>query len=116
MTTITKPNSFVAEIAAIPGGENINLCMQCGTCTGSCPAADKMEHSPAMIIAMIRAGLRDEVLASNTQWHCLACYTCTVRCPRGVKITELMHVLERIASQEKKSNQGFTDAGPLPQL
>jgi heterodisulfide reductase subunit C len=106
MKTVTKPTSFIAEIAAIPGGENINLCMQCGTCTASCPAADKMEHSPALIIAMIRAGLRDEVLASNTQWHCLACYTCTVRCPRGVKITELMHVLERIASQEKKSNKG----------
>jgi heterodisulfide reductase subunit C len=106
MKTSTKPHSFIAEIAAIPGGENINLCIQCGTCTGSCPAADQMEYSPALIIAMIRAGLRDEVLASNTQWHCLACYTCTVRCPRGVKITELMHVLERLASQEKKSHKG----------
>jgi heterodisulfide reductase subunit C len=85
--------SFLEEVASYPGGENIRLCMQCGTCTGSCPTADKMDYTPAQLIAMIRAGLRDEVLSSNAPWHCLACYTCTVRCPRGVKITDLMHAL-----------------------
>lgn len=105
METHGKPKTFVDEVAAIPGGEGIRICMQCGNCTASCPAADKMDYAPTYLIAMIRAGLRDEVLGSDTPWHCLSCYTCTVRCPRGVKITELMHALERLAAKENKASR-----------
>ena len=89
--------SFLEEVKATPGGEHVLACIQCGTCTGSCPMAEHMEFPPRKIIAMIRAGLRDEVLASGSMWHCLSCYTCTVRCPRGVKPTELAHALESLA-------------------
>ncbi len=108
MTTNIQPADFLAEVAAFPGGETIRLCMQCGNCTASCPAATYMDYSPAMTIAMIGAGLREEVLSSNTAWHCLACYNCTVRCPRGVKITDLMHALERLAFKYNKTNRGST--------
>ena len=37
METKTQANTFVEEISAIPGGEGIRLCIQCGTCTASCP-------------------------------------------------------------------------------
>ena len=99
-------HSFVEEIAANPGGENIRACIQCGVCSGSCPAASEMEYAPRKIIAMIRAGMRDEVLSSNSMWHCLSCYMCTVRCPRGVKPTELAHALECLSQQ-----QGFRVKG-----
>jgi len=92
-----KGNNFVNQIASIPGGEGIHLCIQCGTCTGSCPNADKMEHTPSELIEMARAGLKTEVLSSNAMWYCLSCYRCTVRCPRGIKQTELMHALESLA-------------------
>jgi len=91
--------SFLDEVKATPGGEHILACIQCGTCTGSCPMAANMEFPPRKIIAMIRAGLRDEVLSSNSMWYCLSCYMCTVRCPRGVKPTEIAHALESLASQ-----------------
>ncbi len=100
METKTRANTFVDEIGAIPGGESIRLCIQCGTCTASCPNADKMEHTPSQLIAMARAGMRDEVLSSNAMWYCLSCYLCTVRCPRGIKITDLMHAFERISARE----------------
>jgi heterodisulfide reductase subunit C len=91
--------SFLDEVRATHGGEHVLDCIQCGTCTGSCPMAAYMEHPPRQIIAMIRAGLRDEVLASSSMWHCLSCYSCTARCPRGVKPTELAHALESLANQ-----------------
>jgi heterodisulfide reductase subunit C len=91
--------SFVEEVMATPGGENFNACIQCGICTGSCPVAADMEYGPRKTIAMIRAGMRDEVLSSNSMWHCLSCYTCTVRCPQDVKPTELAHALESLAVQ-----------------
>ncbi len=103
METKTRANTFVEEISAIPGGEGIRLCIQCGTCTASCPNAERMEHTPSQLIAMARAGMRDEVLSSNAMWFCLSCYMCTVRCPRGIKQTHFMHVLEGMAAREGKS-------------
>ncbi len=99
-----RPDTFVDEISAIPGGEGIRLCIQCGTCTASCPHADKMDHTPSQLIAMARAGMREEVLSSNAMWHCLSCYLCTVRCPRGIKLTDLMHALESLAVREGLSH------------
>lgn len=89
--------SFVDEVAVTPGGERIRACIQCGICTGSCPTAGKMEYPPRKTIAMIRAGMRDEVLSSSSMWFCLSCYMCTVRCPRDIKPTELAHALESLA-------------------
>ena len=99
-------NSFVDEVAATPGGENIRACIQCGVCTGSCPMASEMEYPPRKIIALIRAGMRDEVLSNNSMWFCLSCHLCGCRCPRGVKPTELAHALESLAIQ-----QGFRIKG-----
>jgi heterodisulfide reductase subunit C len=98
--------SFISEIAAIPGGEGIRLCIQCGTCTASCPNAEKMEHTPSELIAMARAGMRKEVLASNAMWFCLSCYMCTVRCPRGIRQTDLMHILAYLSSLQVSSHRG----------
>ena len=92
--------SFVDEVAATPGGEHIRNCIQCGICSGACPAANEMEYAPRKIIAMIRAGMRDEVLSSSSMWHCLSCYMCTVRCPRDVKPAELAHALECLSNQQ----------------
>ena len=104
MNNKTRADAFVEEISAIPGGEGVRLCIQCGTCTASCPNADRMEHTPSQLIAMARAEMRDEVLSSNAMWHCLSCYLCTVRCPRGIKLTDLMHVLEGAAFRERLSH------------
>ncbi|MFC1869910.1 4Fe-4S dicluster domain-containing protein [Chloroflexota bacterium] len=92
--------NFVEEVAATPGGEHIWDCIQCGVCTGTCPAAGEMEYPPRKTIALIRAGMRDKVLSSSSMWHCLSCYLCTVRCPRDVKPTELAHALEYLSNRE----------------
>lgn len=60
-----------------------------------------MDHTPRAIFAMIRAGMREEVLRSNTFWLCVSCYACTVRCPQEVKITDLMYTLKSMAIREK---------------
>ena len=91
--------SFIDEVIATPGGEKVRACIQCGICTGSCPVAPEMEYTPRKIIAMIRAGMRDEVFSSSSTWFCLSCYMCTCRCPRDVHPTELFHALDSLAVQ-----------------
>jgi len=88
---------FINEVCSIPGGEAIRSCIQCGICTGSCPTASKWDYPPRRAIAMVRAGLRDELLSSNSMWFCASCYTCTVRCPRDIKPADIMHALEIIS-------------------
>ena len=97
-------DKFVEDICAIPGGEGIRLCIQCGTCSASCPNANRMEHTPRELIAMARAGMREEVLSSNSMWFCASCYLCTVRCPRDIRPTDLMHALECLAVRHGLSN------------
>jgi len=96
---------LVEEIASEPGGEVIRSCHQCGVCSGSCPNVLWMDHSPRKIIALVRAGKRQEVLSSNSMWCCATCHLCTVRCPRGIEMPELMHVLECIATSEGLVNR-----------
>jgi heterodisulfide reductase subunit C len=95
---------FVEEIASEPGGELIRSCHQCGVCSGSCPNVLWMDYSPRKVIALARAGKRQEVLSSNSMWCCATCHLCTVRCPRGIEMPELMHVLENIAIREGLAN------------
>jgi len=95
---------LVEEISNIPGGERIRLCIQCGTCSASCPNANRMDHTPRKLIAMARAGMREEVLSSNSMWLCASCYLCTVRCPREIKITDIMHALECLSVRENVSS------------
>lgn len=77
------------------------MCIQCGTCGGSCPSGADMPHTPRQLFAMIRAGMEKEVLSSNTPWYCVSCYYCTVRCPQEIHITDLMYTLKRMAVAAK---------------
>ena len=106
MENKTKATTFVEEVSQVPGGEGVRICIQCGTCTASCPSASRWEYTPSGIIAMIRAGMRDEVLSSSAMWNCLSCYFCTVRCPRGVKPTDLFHALEYLANKNGYNGKG----------
>ncbi len=93
---------FLDEVYGIPGGEKIKECIQCGTCSGSCPVSWAMEETPRQIFAMIRAGMRDKVLDSLTIWMCASCYQCVARCPQEIKITDIMYMLKRMAIRENR--------------
>lgn len=88
-------------------GENFNQCIQCGTCAGTCPISLYMDYTPRRLIAMIRAGFKNEVLSCFTIWLCASCYECTVNCPKEIKITDVMYALKQLAIKEKKHPKGF---------
>jgi len=106
--------SFSKEIANLlyaGEGNPINTCIQCGMCAGTCPVVDYMDHTPRELIGMIRANLKDEVLASNTFWMCSSCYYCTVRCPAEINITDLMYGLKRYTIWKNQYQEGLI--GPV---
>lgn len=91
---------FHDRIAATEAGKELTSCIQCGTCSGTCPIAHAVDYSPRQLIALLRAGAKEDVLKSLAPWLCASCYECTVKCPGGVKITEVMYALRRAAMEE----------------
>ena len=75
----------------------VSACIQCGTCTGSCPNALEMDLTPRKMWRLVILGRLAEVMASRTFILCSDCYTCTLRCPRGLPLTEAMEALKGIA-------------------
>jgi len=101
----------VSNLLYAAHGNPLKICIQCGTCSGTCPVAEFMDHTPRRLIAMINADLKDQVLASNTFWHCASCYHCTVRCPSGIDIAELMYALKRYSIWKNQHQEGLI--GPV---
>jgi heterodisulfide reductase subunit C len=91
---------LAAEILASPGGEKVLSCLQCGTCGGACPLSPYMDYTPRKLIGMVREGFKQEAIESFSIWLCSSCYECTVRCPAGIKVTDVMYALKRIAIRE----------------
>jgi heterodisulfide reductase subunit C len=83
------------------GVSRLEMCIQCGSCGGSCPSAMDMDHTPRMLFAMLRAGMRRDALMSNTFWICVSCYHCVVRCPQNVHIADVMYTLKGMAIEAK---------------
>jgi len=99
LTGINRDASFADRLT--PAGKMIRTCIQCGTCTASCPAAAAMDVSPRQMWHMVQLGLVDQVLHSKTMWLCSVCYQCHVRCPRGIPLTETIAKLKQLAIQAK---------------
>jgi heterodisulfide reductase subunit C len=94
--------TLLEEVSARTAGvSRLEMCIQCGTCGGSCPSAADMDHTPRMLFAMLRAGMREAALRSNTPWICVSCYHCVVRCPQNVHIADVMYTLKSMAIQAK---------------
>ncbi len=61
-------------------------CMQCGTCTGSCPSGRYTSLNTRRIVLAARRN--KDVYHDKDLWMCTTCYQCQERCPRGIKIVD----------------------------
>lgn len=66
--------------------EGLNACMNCGVCTGVCPAAEFYDYDPRQIVSIVQTRDDEQIerlLKSDTIWFCGECMSCRPRCPRG---------------------------------
>ncbi len=103
---------FGKEVMSVPGCENLQSCIQCGTCSGVCPLSIYMDYSPRQVMALTRSDFKNEVLRSHTIWLCASCYSCTVECPRQIRITDIMYELKQRAIHDGIYPKKF----PIPVL
>jgi heterodisulfide reductase subunit C len=82
--------------------EGLKACINCGTCTAICPAAEFYDYDPRMIADTVQTKDNKEIeslLKSDTIWYCGECMSCKTRCPRG-NTPGLIIIALRSLSQE----------------
>jgi heterodisulfide reductase subunit C len=103
---------FGREVMRVPGCEQLEWCIQCGTCSGVCPLSVYMDQTPRQVMALTRADFKRDVLHSHTIWLCASCYACTVECPQQIRVTDIMYELKQRAINEGVYPRKF----PIPVL
>jgi heterodisulfide reductase subunit C2 len=104
------------EIAALPGGEYIHRCWQCGSCTNACTVnALNPDFNPRYWIYLARLGMESELLRDkDIIWQCVSCNKCTYACPRDVNpegvMKALSHWLELKGHTSKSPSMIFDEA------
>ena len=67
--------------------EGLHSCMNCGVCTGVCPAAEFYNYDPRQIVNIVQTQDDDaieELMRSDVIWYCGECMSCRPRYPRGI--------------------------------
>ena len=94
----TTPSIAVKDLDAVR--QMVQTCIQCGTCTASCPNEFAMDLTPRRLWRMVLMNRQEKIFASKTFMLCSSCYYCTLRCPRGLPLTEAMARLKQIATRQ----------------
>jgi heterodisulfide reductase subunit C1 len=82
--------------------EGLKACINCGTCTAICPAAQFYDYDPRLIVVTVQNGDQAEIeqlLKSDTIWFCGECLSCKSRCPRGNTPGYIIQSLRNLAQQ-----------------
>src|SRR5512136_845672 len=87
-------------------GQEVLTCVQCGTCSVSCPTANLMKPSIRRLIKLVLENKEDEALGSNTIWLCTSCLLCIIRCPRGIRPKSVVAALKNICEHERRKTGG----------
>ena len=93
--------TFAEEVKALPGGESLEMCYSCGTCTSQCMVQLKQEpeYNPRRLLRLVMMEMRAEAYANPTTWLCSACDLCYPACPQQIHISGVITAVKQIASQ-----------------
>ncbi len=93
-------------------GDVVARCMQCGTCSASCPMNRQATSAPRHVMHLIQFGRAEQLNNCSMAWLCASCHTCEVRCPRGIDIPAVMEALRQVQLRENVDKVGPSDMKP----
>jgi Fe-S oxidoreductase len=95
--------------------KQIDYCMECGLCTGSCPISRELStFSPRQIIKRAMLDPDGGLVGSREIWACLSCASCSGRCPAEIDFPEFIGAHRQQARQAgnfpQESHHGIMQA------
>ncbi len=85
-------------------------CIQCGTCTGSCPVARKANLNIRKYMREVSTLGRLSQHSQNELWACTTCSTCGVRCPKDLNPYEFLIDVRGMAVEQGQIAPTIRDA------
>jgi Fe-S oxidoreductase len=85
-------------------------CIQCGTCTGSCPVAKKANLNVRRYMREVATLGKLTQHPQNELWSCTTCSTCGVRCPKDLNPCEFLIDIRGMAVEEGQIAPTIRDA------
>ncbi|MFW5740199.1 MAG: (Fe-S)-binding protein [Myxococcota bacterium] len=110
--TAVSPMLELTDLILEVGGEDLQRCMQCGTCTGVCPWPRVKQFSPRQVIRFMSFGF--EGYEEEDLWNCVTCNTCVTRCPRNIDLIEVMRAGRAVMLESGSYPRSLS--GPLASL
>ena len=83
--------------------EGMVACINCGTCSAVCPAAEFYAYDPKKIVNIVQTKDDEQIealLRSETIWYCGECMSCVTRCPRRNAPGLIIQALRSLSQDE----------------
>lgn len=81
---------------------SFGFCMACGTCSGTCSAANFTQLSLRRINVLISRGETDKLFKEISK--CMLCGKCSLLCPRGVNTRNLILSIKKVFDDYRLTN------------
>ena len=94
--------TFTNQVKSLPGGEFLEMCYSCGTCTSKCMIQQKLdpEYNPRRLLRLVMMEMKDEAFSDITTWLCSECDLCYPACPQKIHISGVITAVKSIAVSE----------------
>jgi quinone-modifying oxidoreductase subunit QmoC len=91
--TLLEPDLDFIKSVISHGGNDVNKCYQCATCSVVCPISPDYKPFPRKEMIAASWGLKDKLLTDADVWLCYNCGDCSVYCPREAKPADVMSAI-----------------------
>jgi len=90
-----QPDSEFVDAVIASGGDDLNKCFQCATCSVVCGLSTGPDPFPRKEMHWAQWGMKDRLVHDPDVWLCHQCNDCSLRCPRGARPGDVLAAIRQ---------------------